>query len=165
MRRRNIIASLVLFAFGLTYGYFTSGLPVRSLPNTPGPPFFPWIVTIILLALSAALLIQSLTGAGDSADGVDGTANKAAAPYLRKRIHIGAVWALAAFVIYLALLPKLGFVLATAPFFAVLMSLFGERRWWLVAIGAIGATALLYFIFRHGFNVFLPRGILKDIIP
>ena len=56
MRRRNIIAAAVLIALSIGYGILTAHLPERSLPHTPGPPFFPWIATAVLLALSLCLL-------------------------------------------------------------------------------------------------------------
>ena len=69
-----------------------------------------------------------------------------------------------AFVAYLAVLPGLGFLVATAPFFAVLMVLFGEKRWTWVGLGSVGVTVFLYVLFRHGFSVFLPRGVLPDLL-
>ncbi|MBS28141.1 MAG: hypothetical protein CL566_04335 [Alphaproteobacteria bacterium] len=152
MRRRNIIAALVLLALGAGYGILTSQLPTRSLPDTPGPPFFPWINTIVLLALSATLFVQGFVGAnGPVPTGSEG--------------RLRATWALGVFVVYLVILPGLGFLLATTPFFAALMVLFGERRVLRVAAGAILGTALLYLLFRHGFGVFLPTGLLKGIVP
>ena len=44
------------------------------------------------------------------------------------------------------------------------MVLFGERRWLWVVIGSVATTTILYILFRHGFSVFLPRGILPDLI-
>ncbi|MDA0784710.1 MAG: tripartite tricarboxylate transporter TctB family protein [Proteobacteria bacterium] len=152
MRRRNIIAAVVLLALGAVYGVLTAQLPVRSLPDTPGPPFFPWINTIVILALSATLLVQGWMAA-------DGPLPPQAAG--RRR----ASWALGVFVVYLAILPGFGFILATAPFFAALMLLFGETRALRVAAGALIATGLLYLLFRHGFNVYLPTGLLKGIVP
>jgi putative tricarboxylic transport membrane protein len=154
MRHRNIIAALVLLALGVGYGIFTSQLPVRSLPDTPGPPFFPWINTIVILALSATLLIQGL---------MQGQADEPVPPPAAGRQR--AIWALGVFVVYLAILPGFGFILATAPFFAALMVLFGEVRPLRVAAGAIIATGLLYLLFRHGFSVFLPTGLLKGTVP
>ncbi len=151
MRRRNLIAALVLLALGAGYGVLTSQLPVRSLPDTPGPPFFPWINTIVILALSALLLVQGLRGADEPAP---------AKTEGRQR----AIWALGVFIVYLAILPGLGFILATAPFFAALMVLFGETRALRVAGGAIVVTGVLYLLFRHGFGVFLPTGVLKGIV-
>lgn len=157
MRRRNIIAALVLLAFALVYGALTTQLPVRSLPDTPGPPFFPWINTAILLALSLGLLAQGIwakTPDDSAPEGVEGDGTK----------RWPAVWALGAFLAYLLVLPGLGFLLATVPFFAALMVLFGEKRWLWVAIGSIGMSVALYVLFRHGFGVFLPRGVLPDLL-
>jgi hypothetical protein len=91
--------------------------------------------------------------------GADGTGPTPAAGRQR------AIWALAVFVVYLAVLPGLGFILATAPFFAALMVLFGEARPLRVVLGALITTGVLYLLFRHGFNVFLPTGVLKGIVP
>ena len=152
MRRRNIIAALVLLALGAGYGFLTSQLPVRSLPDTPGPSFFPWINTIAILTLSAALLVQGLIGA----DGPVSAGGKS-----RQR----GIWALGVFIVYLAFLPGLGFILATAPFVVAMMVLFGESGVLRVALGAAAVTAILYLLFRHGFGVFLPAGLLRGIVP
>ncbi len=152
MRRRNIIAAAVLIACAVLYGALTAQLPTRTLPNTPDPSFFPWINTAIIIALSVLLLVRALWWPAPERTSI-GTGQ-----------HQRAAWALAAFVAYLAALPGLGFILATAPFFAVMMALFGERRPVWVGGGAVGATVLLYVLFRHGFGVFLPRGLLAGIV-
>ena len=152
MRQKNITAALVLIAFGVFYGVLTAYLPDRSLPNTPGPAFFPWISTSLILVLSLWLLIRGLRQTSEETVPLD--------PSLRRN----TVFVLAAFVVYLAAMPLLGFVLAPAPFFAAMMVLFGERRPFWVACGAAGATALLYILFRHGFSVLLPQGLLRGIV-
>jgi len=153
MRRRNIIAAAALLLLSAGYGLLTSQLPERSLPDTPGPPFFPWVNTVILLALSAALLVQGILAK---------PASDAAPPSLSFAQRRQTAWVIGAFVVYLVILPGLGFVAATVPFFAALMVLFGERRWLRVTLASVGMTLFLYILFRHGFNVFLPRGILPD---
>jgi putative tricarboxylic transport membrane protein len=152
MRRKNIIAAVVLIVFAILYGVLTANLPVRTLPNTPDPSFFPWINTAVLLVLSVWLLVQGLRRPVTER-AADGTG--------RNR---RAVWALGAFVAYVAAMPGLGFILATAPFFAVMMVLFGERRPIWVGGGAVCTTVLLYALFRYGFGVFLPRGLLAGIV-
>jgi putative tricarboxylic transport membrane protein len=155
MRRRNIAAAVGLIVCGLVYGYLAWGLPVRSLPNTPGPSFFPLVVTVVILALSTALLIQALAMERDPpASQGDGAASHGRMAGLL----------LVVILTYIVLLPVLGFILATIPFFAILMVLFGERRPFLVAVGALAMTAVLYGLFRHGFGVFLPRGLLAGIV-
>ena len=152
MRQKNITAALVLIAFGVLYGALSAYLPDRSLPNTPGPAFFPWINTALILFLSLWLLIRGLRQPDQPREPVDSVKRRS------------TVFVLAAFAVYLAALPALGFVLATLPFFAVMTVLFGERRPIWVAVGAAGATALLYILFRHGFGVFLPQGLLRGIL-
>ena len=147
---------MALIVLALGYGILTSQLPVRSLPDTPGPPFFPWINTAILLALSLGLLLQALLGTA-SIRGDETVSSLNAAQRWR------ATWALGAFVAYLVILPGFGFLLATVPFFAVLMVLFNERRPVRVAIGSIAVTVFLYVLFRHGFSIFLPRGFVPDL--
>ncbi len=153
MRRRNVIAALVLIAVAVGYGYLTSRLPVRTLPNTPDPAFFPWLNAAVLLALGAALLGQGLVAAGGK---------EAARP--APLGHPSVVAALAAFVAYLMALPGLGFVIATVPFFAILMVVFGERRPAWVAAGSIGVPVLLFVVFRYGFGVLLPLGLLAGVV-
>lgn len=152
MRRRNLIAAAVLIALSIAYGILTSQLPVRSLPNTPGPHFFPWINTAILVVLSLSLLASGVFGRDEA---VPRTTSREAR--LRALALIGVIAG------YLLILPGLGFVLATIPFFALMMMLFGERRPLPVAAGAIGITVTLFVVFRHGFGVFLPRGVLAGL--
>lgn len=152
MRNKNISSAIVLIAFGIIYGFLTANLPDRSLPNTPSPSFFPCIITVNILVLSAWLLIRGLRQPKTERVPVDA-----------KKIRV-AVFAMASFAVYLAAMPMLGFVLATLPFFAVMMVLYGEKRPLWISSGAIGVTAILYMIFRHGFGVFLPQGLLRGIV-
>ena len=65
MRAKNIAGSLALIAFGIAYGFLTTGITERTLPNTPGPPFFPRILTVCLLTLSVVWHIQTVRGKSD----------------------------------------------------------------------------------------------------
>jgi len=147
MRHKNIIAGIILTALGLAYGYMTTGLPVRSLPNTPGPSFFPWILTFCLLVLSVSLLVQGLRmGKDEAPPGNDGGGS------------IPAFLFLIVFAVYLALLPFMGFLAASIPFFAVLMVLYGETRKLWIASLSFGVPVFLFLLFRDVFNIPMPRG-------
>jgi len=146
MARRNIIAACVLIAFSAAYGLLTARLPERGLPNTPGPAFLPWIITAGLTVLAVALLVQGLRGTGPVGKQPASIATRG--------------WiALAAFVVYLALLGQLGFLLASIPFFAALSMLYGQRNRTVVALTAIVVPTALFAIFRYGFQMLLPRGL------
>ena len=153
MRRRNIIAGSFLIAMAVGYGVLASQLPARTLPNTPDPSFFPWINTVILLVLSAALLGQGLLTPADDGE-----------PAPPARFADGA-WLIATLIAYLVVLPGLGFLVASVPFFGALMVLFGERRpLWLVA-GGVAVPLLLFVLFRYGLRIFLPLGVLQGLVP
>ena len=69
-------------------------------------------------------------------------------------------WTLGAIVAYVLALGRLGFLLATAPFLAVLLLAYGERRWPVVLAVALGATGATYALFAVWLGVPLPRGLL-----
>ncbi|MDA1090407.1 MAG: tripartite tricarboxylate transporter TctB family protein [Proteobacteria bacterium] len=150
MRNKNITAGIFLTALGLAYGYLTAGLPERSLPNMPGPSFFPWVLTFCLLVLSVSLVVQGLRMAEDAPK----PAGKAGGSF-------PAVVFLGVFAIYLALLPFLGFLPASIPFFAVLMVMYGETRKLWVASFSFGVPIFLFLLFRNVFDIPLPRGSLS----
>ncbi len=147
MARRNLIAGCVLLAFSLVYGVLTTQLPDRGLPNTPGPAFFPWLISGVLTLLSLALLVQGLSGQRMSVQ----TAPSLVTP--RGWLALGV------FVVYLLVLPTLGFLTASVPFFAVLTLLYGQHNRLLVVLTAVAVPVLLFVVFRYGFQMLLPRGI------
>ena len=151
MRSKNIGASLILMILGIGYGILTTQLPERTLPNTPGPPFFPWILTAGLLILSVSWFLASLKmGAGGSLFSE------------KKEYLVYPALGLISFLTFLALLPYLGFLLGGIPFFAALMVISGERRPLWVAFFSIAIPVTLFFLFREGFLILLPQGEILD---
>ena len=156
MARRNLIAAIVLILVGIGYGALTANLPTRHIEQTTEPSFFPWVVTVCLLVLSAALAYQGLRAKAPDEYLV------AFGPKVSTGIYLGV---LAAFVLYLAALPTLGFVAANVPLFAVLMVIYGERRPAWIAVGSIAVPLVLFFLFREAFQIRLPAGVLADWLP
>ena len=151
MRKKNIIAGLFLTALGLVYGYLTTGLPERSLPNMPGPSFFPWIIPFCLLALSVSLFIQGLRMAPEAPPKTeDPDKGHDTGPW-------PAIYFLVIFAVYLGLLPYLGFLLASIPLFAILMALYGETRKLWIASFSLGIPVFLFLLFREVFTILLPK--------
>jgi hypothetical protein len=149
MRKRNLLAAIVLIALGVIYGVLTSNLPTRNIENATGPSFFPWIITVCFLSLSIVLLIQGiLPMVSDIAPTASGVP--------RYRYLSALVVAL----VYLAVLPELGFIVASIPLYAALMWLYGERRpLWIIG-GSVIVTVTTFFLFRDIFQIRLPSGIL-----
>ncbi len=153
MKQRNLIAALVLLAFSGGYAYMTANLPDRGIENMTEPSFFPWIVTTLLLTLTSILLVQSLL-----------PSQAAAAWALTAAAKSKVAQVLGLFAVYVAVLPSLGFLVASVPFFGGMMAVYGERRpLWLV-LGSIGVSVGLFYLFRLGFTIYLPVGVLKGMI-
>jgi len=153
MRTRNLLSSIVLLALSAGYGFMTANLPTRAIENSTQPSFFPWVVTVCLLILSAMLFLQGVLPMTNT-----GTPKKMDIPAWRT--SFGLIAALA----YLAALPDLGFLLANILLFAVLMWLYGERRPLWLGIGSVVIPVVVFFLFREAFQIRLPSGVLGGII-
>ena len=57
-------------------------------------------------------------------------------------------------------LPFAGFVVSSVIFFAVLMVLYGGRKPLLIGVAATLVPVALFVIFRYGFQIVLPHGVL-----
>jgi hypothetical protein len=147
---RDGIAGLILLAISLVLLVQSFQLP--SLPIVPvGPGFYPAIVLSFMAAASALLVVQDLLKPRDNAE-VGG------AP----RNYRLVVIAFAVVGAYVALLPLLGFRLATVLFVAALQAALGRPRtardWAVLAAIALGTAAVSYFVFERYLLVLLPRG-------
>ena len=148
MGHRNLAAGVVLLAVGIGYGFAVGQLPDRTLPDTPGPAFFPSLIAFGLIGLSAALIVQGLITIRQRRGELSGYRLPG-----RGRLALGG------FAAYLLLLPYAGFVLAGVPFCGALAVLYGERRPAIAVAAAVLIPLSLYIVFSTGFQVLLPRGV------
>ncbi|MDP1865219.1 MAG: tripartite tricarboxylate transporter TctB family protein [Bradyrhizobium sp.] len=149
---RDGIAGLVLLAISLVLLVKSFQLP--SLPIVPvGPGFYPAIVLSFMAVASALLVLQDLmkrapvtVEAGD----------------MPRRNYRLVVIAFAIVGGYVALLPLLGFRVATLLFVGALQAALGRprtmRQWLVVAAIAVGTALASYFVFERYLLVLLPRG-------
>lgn len=147
MGHRNLAAGFALLAVGIGYGLAIGQLPNRTLPDTPGPAFFPWLISTGLIGLSAALSVQGLIAVRVGGEDVSGY-----------RLPNRGWLALGGFAAYLLLLPHAGFVLASVPFCCALVALYGERRPVIALAAGVLIPLMLHIVFSTGFQARLPRG-------
>ena len=147
MATRNIIAAIGLLIFSGLYGWATLYIPDRSIPNTPGPSFFPFVINATVAVLSVALLVKGIAGWWSGDGGV-----LKQAPVRLPALTLGA------FVIYLAVLPWAGFLIASVFFFAALMLLYGSRAPVRIVLWSLILPAILYAVFTQIFQILLPAG-------
>ena len=147
MASRDIIASIGLLIFSLLYAWATFYIPDRTIPNTPGPSFFPFVIITIVAVLSAALLVKGIAGLR-SGERLNWKLSIARLPALT----------LVGFVIYLAVLPWAGFLIASVAFFAILMISYGSREPIKIVLWSLVLPVVLYVIFTEAFQILLPSG-------
>ena len=150
---RDGIAGLVLLAISLVLLVKSFQLP--SLPIVPvGPGFYPAIVLSFMAAASALLVVQDVMKQRAPAEGGVGDTPR--------RNYRLVVIAFAIVGGYVALLPLLGFRLATVLFVGALQAALDRpksaRQWAVLAAIALGTAAVSYFIFERYLLVLLPRG-------
>ena len=63
-------------------------------------------------------------------------------------------------IIYTLMLTRAGYLIMTPPLLAMIMILFGERRWFFISITAIIVTGTLYAVTYYVFHIAMPQGIL-----
>jgi len=150
---RDGIAGLVLLAISLVLLVQSFQLP--SLPIVPvGPGFYPAIVLSFMAAASALLVVQDVIKHRTPAGAVVGDAPR--------RNYRLVVIAFAIVTAYVALLPLLGFRIATVLFVGTLQAALDRpksaRQWAVLAAIALGTAAVSYVIFERYLLVLLPRG-------
>lgn len=111
------------------------------------PYLFPIFLGIIGTILSLSLIVEGCTQIKKS------SVDEKELEYFNAKNFI-ALLALA--ILYYICLKKVPFIISTTVFLAVLMWIFNERRWWMIALVSIITTVVLYLIFAVGLHVNLP---------
>lgn len=65
---------------------------------------------------------------------------------------------------YALLIERLGYELASAPFFLAVLRVFGVRSWVRTAVLSLVFTMAFYLLFVRYLGVILPRGLLEGIV-
>jgi hypothetical protein len=152
---RDGIAGLIGLAVSLVLLPFAYGLP--KLPIVPiGPGFYPTIVLVFMAAICALLVAQ---------DAAAQRRPRAAGEISEQQPRPAYGLVLAAFLIvaaYVALLPQIGFRLATVLFVGAFQGAIERpstlRAWIGLVIVAVLTSAVTYYVFDQYLSVLLPRG-------
>lgn len=153
---RDTITGLAVLAASLVLLWATLGL--ERHPMVPvGPGFYPRIVLGITAAMALLLVVLDVLGRRTAVA-------RAGEPADAARPDYGLVLAaFAVFAAYVIALPYLGFRIATLAFLIVMQAVLepprGVRRWAIVLVVALVATAASYYAFERYLHVLLPRGL------
>ena len=154
MFSRDSISGLLCLAISLFLLALTFNLPPATMVPI-GPAFYPRLVLSLMAVLSAILIVMDVRAARTSPAPM--AAATGPAPNYRLVLTTFILFGL-----YIALLPALGFRIATFLFvLALQITLEWPQDWkrWLVAlVVALGTAAVCHFVFEDYLSVLLPRG-------
>jgi putative tricarboxylic transport membrane protein len=151
MRQGRLIATSAMLAFCLFAAWQSSLLSLTDRLG-PGPGFFPFWLALIGVVLALGLLFT--------------TFREPAAPAAGEEIRIlpygagGMRWLAIVLLVAgaAAAMEIVGFRLAMLVFNAALVIALGERRWWAIALFAVGGSFGVHYVFTHWLDVLLPDG-------
>ncbi|GGB38990.1 hypothetical protein GCM10011409_15650 [Lentibacillus populi] len=190
LKTKDLIAAIALLIISIII--YTDTFNMKTLTvSQVGPDFAPRVVSIGIFILSLILLFQTLKDwimaaknvssakASYIKDAKEMESNKGyendndvqdhvsatliedkASRWLRyKNVLITTVL----IVLYILLMPIIGFLITTAVYLFIQFCLLGQRKYWnipLFLILSILTSVIVYYVFRLGFEVMLPAGIL-----
>jgi putative tricarboxylic transport membrane protein len=144
MVRRDAIVGTVTLILGIAAVHEASKLPYGTI-HSPGPGFFPWWTSVIIVLLALILVVQALTLRSRTAGEGSGRIAKVAL-------------LLVVLSAYTFLLDPLGYLLCTFLLVLFMLRVLDPHRW-MVALGMALFTAVgSYVVFAVWLSVPLPRG-------
>ena len=149
MGKKEIILSIFFMIISMTVYVLTHQFPKQTVALSP--KVFPQFVSVGLFILSLVLLIQGVTGVKKESE------QKKVKLALNNIFLLKMLTMIILAFFYIRVLPLTGYKIATPLFLAGSMLLFNEKRWFMIVIVSIVATALLYILFRIVFKIPLPR--------
>jgi putative tricarboxylic transport membrane protein len=137
----QVVAALVTLAIGIGAAVLAHGYGLGSL-RRPGPGLWPFVVSVLIVALSALLLVVGRT--------LDDAEKFTKASFL---VLVGG----ATFIGLGVLMPTIGFEIPAIALCIVWLRFLGGETWRSTIVIALGTTAVLYLLFLYGLRISLPH--------
>jgi putative tricarboxylic transport membrane protein len=151
-KRNELIAGLAMLGAGVAYLILTMNLPRRG---TVDAAFVPWVLAVALCLLGALQLWVWRKLPDKSAEPLE---KPEAIDYPT------VIKSMALVLLYTALMQPLGFVITTVLYlyaqFIVLTPADEKVKHLQYVLIAVVSAVLIFYIFRHGFDLLLPVGLL-----
>jgi putative tricarboxylic transport membrane protein len=161
-RRVNIgemLLALWAVLFGILIVWQTTLIRLTPAYSKVGPRVIPYIVGAGMIVVGVWLAYEALTGRMS----LGTTESEDADPALPTDWRTVGLLALA-LLVYLLLIERAGFIIASATLFVMAAFAMGSRRLARdIAIGIVMST-VLYVVFSRGLGLSLPAGILEGIV-
>ena len=149
MKRGNFIIAGVFSLLGLLVIAQSLSFP-RGRAGIPGPGMIPIMISILMIIASISLVISTLrmTPAENVPLGLLSEGNR--------RVYL----CMAILVVYLFLMPRIGFCVTSFLLLFGLIRWFGNYRYWFCAVVSVFLTGIIFGLFSEVLHVPLRFGLL-----
>src|SRR5512143_2089051 len=141
MKRAEQITCLLWLALAVCLCTGSYRLNVGT-PSEPGSGFLPFGTGLLLGVLAFVHLARITLRKAEREEFLQGE-------FQWKR----GAWVVGSLLLYSLLLPRLGYLITTFLFMAVLFSVYERKKWWVVGSASLLVIALTYLVFHHWLKV------------
>jgi hypothetical protein len=149
VNRHDLASGLFWLGISIFVGIMAIELGVGAFSN-PGPGFVLFWSSLIFGILSVALVMKGILGKGS---------RKTLSDSWKGLKWSNVLITIIALFLYATFLTRIGFLLMTFGFMALLYAL-GKPRPWIAVLGSFVTIMLAYIIFHFALQIQFPRGIL-----
>ncbi len=158
---KDLILGTALLVFGIAYTIMAHNLKTRPklVPSYANSKIVPTLLGILLIILSCALIWQGIRKLNHS--------DERAVQKMSKVDLLSVILTFAIMVLYIIILPYLGFILSTIIYLFAQITILSpteKRNLLLFAIIAVVFTAIAFVAFRIGLTQLLPRGPIEALL-
>ncbi|MBM7632243.1 tripartite tricarboxylate transporter TctB family protein [Geomicrobium sediminis] len=159
-RRSNVVTGLSFLVLAVGVFFLSINMNTLSILSIGvSSSFFPVVASIIMFLISIVLLYLSRKQTGN--EEVASTKEHDEGNVKSKQVNVGITFVL--ILLYLLFLPIIGFILATTLYLVVqsyLLATKEKRNLLMFSSLSLTASVVIYHVFRSGFDLMLPVGIL-----
>ncbi len=145
MKISDVGSALFLMALGAFMAWQAQKLSLGT-PRMPGPGFFPFWLSILLLLVALVILWQGIKGKPGE--------TKGSLKWGRVILALGAIF------IYALVLEQIGYLICTFVLMTFLLIMMGKKAWWFAPSVSAVITLASYVLFKVWLEVLLPRGLI-----
>lgn len=146
---KGLICAIACLLFSILYL-----VAARTYPNLSADymlvsaSFFPTVVAVVMIICSVIMLVKAIV----KPEIREPLTKKEKTGYLR------AILTIIDCIIYSLLFEPLGYIISSALALFALMIIFGNRKWWLMAVVSVVLPILIYLLFYYVMQTNLPAG-------
>ncbi|GAK09894.1 tripartite tricarboxylate transporter TctB family protein [Geomicrobium sp. JCM 19038] len=159
-RRSNVVTGLSFLVLSIGVFFLSINMNTLSILSIGvSSSFFPIVASVIMFLISIVLLYLARKQAGN--EEVASTKEDDEGNVKSKQVNVGITFVL--ILLYLLFLPIIGFILATTLYLVVqsyLLATKEKRNLLMFSSLSLTASVVIYHVFRSGFDLMLPVGIL-----